>query len=275
MKIKIYQVDSFTNKPFEGNPAGVCILDNPLPDESMQSIAAEMNVAETAFAVPGDEGDIVRQIRFNLHWFTPTIEVDLCGHATLATAKVLFDEYGLLCDRLSFDTKSGELSVSKIDDRLSLDFPTDPTDHLEIPEETLKAYGISEAIETRKSRRMGMPLIEVPTPSVVKNLKPDFSRILELGDEFGSAVITARSDDASYDFISRFFAPKFGINEDPVTGAAHTVLGPYWAQKLGKTNLNAYQASARGGEVELIVRGDRIDLIGKALIVLKGEMNLP
>ncbi|MEE9554035.1 MAG: PhzF family phenazine biosynthesis protein [candidate division Zixibacteria bacterium] len=275
MKIKIFQVDSFTDVPFKGNPAGVCILEKPLSDELMQSIAAEMNVAETAFAVPVGDKDIKSQNRFNLRWFTPTVEVDLCGHATLATAKVLFDEYNINSETISFATKSGELSVSRNGDKLAMDFPADPTDHIEIPEEALKAYGIRESIEARKSRRMGMPLIEVASADIVRSVKPDFSRIMGLDGEFGSAIITARSDDANYDFISRFFAPKFGIDEDPVTGAAHTVLGPYWAEKLGKTILKAYQASARGGEVELNVRGDRIELIGQAVIVLEGEMEIP
>jgi len=275
MKMKIFQVDSFTDIPFKGNPAGVCVLERPIAEDLMQSIAAEMNVAETAFAMAENKGDIRDQSHFDLRWFTPTVEVDLCGHATLATAKALFDEYKINADTIRFATRSGELIVRQKGDRLSMDFPVDLAENAEIPEQALSAYGIDERVETRLSRRMNMPLIEVASPALVRSLKPDFNRILGLGDEFGSAIVTARSDDPRYDFVSRFFAPKFGINEDPVTGAAHTVLGPYWAEKLGKTRLKAYQASSRGGEMELLVKGDRIDLIGQAVVVLEGEMEIP
>lgn len=274
MKIRIFQVDSFTDVPFKGNPAGVCVLDRALPDDLMQSIASEMNLSETAFAVAASDEEIRRQSDFNLRWFTPTVEVDLCGHATLATARVLYDKYVVAADRVNFATKSGRLAVSKVGDRLAMDFPTDPSHKIEIPAEVLEAFDVNKVVESRKSKRMGMPLIEVESAEIVRGVKPDFGRIVGFGDEFGSAVITARSAESKYDFISRFFAPKFGINEDPVTGAAHTVLGPYWAEKLGKTKLRAFQASARGGEVELDVKGDRINLIGQAVIVLEGEINI-
>ena len=269
MRMRIYQVDSFTRIPFKGNPAGVCVLEKPLSDGLMQSIAAEMNLSETAFAVA-----VEAPSRYSLRWFTPTVEVDLCGHATLAAAKILFDSYQVETETLTFITKSGELRVAKADDRLVMDFPIDPPEFFKIPAEVLKAYGLDAAIECSRSRRMGMPLIEAASADIVRKVKPDFGRIMKLGDEFGSAVITARSDDPKYDFISRFFAPIFGINEDPVTGAAHTALGPYWAEKLGKMRMKAYQASARGGEMEVELRGDRIDLIGQAVVVLEGEMEI-
>jgi PhzF family phenazine biosynthesis protein len=272
MKIRIFQVDSFAEHPFKGNPAGVCILEKNLPESLMQSVSSEMNLSETAFAVPTTEGSVHRQDRFSLRWFTPTVEVDLCGHATLATAKILFDEYKVESDTIHFTTKSGELKVSRKDEKLVMNFPADPTEEIGIPGAVLGAYSIENAVETRKSKRMGMPVIEVESAEIVRNVSPDFGRIMTLGDEYGSAVVTARSDDPRYDFMSRFFAPKFGIDEDPVTGAAHTVLGPYWAEKLSRTQLRAFQASARGGEVELDVKGDRIDLIGQAVIVLEGEM---
>jgi PhzF family phenazine biosynthesis protein len=275
MKIRIYQVDAFTDVPFGGNPAGVCILEKPLAVKLMQSIATEMNLSETAFAVKKTDSAIQDQEEFDLRWFTPTVEMDLCGHATLATARILFDEYGVKGETIRFATKSGELALSRNGDRLSMDFPADPTDRIEIPDDVLKAFDIDKAIETGRSRRMGMPLIEVASAEILRSLKPNFNRILDLGDEFGSAVVTARSDESRFDFISRFFGPKLGINEDPVTGAAHTVLGPYWGEKLGKTELKSYQASARGGEVDLNVRGDRIDLIGQAVVVLEGEMEIP
>jgi len=272
--LKIYQVDSFTAVPFKGNPAGVCVSEKPLPDSLMQSIAAEMNLAETAFAVPTEPGSWQTRLRFNLRWFTPTVEVDLCGHATLATGKVLFDNYGVITDVIAFDTKSGELKAGRIEDMIFLKFPTDPPVRYDIPKEVLRAYGIENAVECRLSGRMGMPLIEVESAEIVRAIKPDFGKIMMLDGKFGDAVVTAKSDDPKYDFISRFFAPKFGINEDPVTGAAHTVLGPYWSEKLGKRHLSAFQASARGGEVNLIMTDKGIDLFGKAVIVFEAEMKI-
>lgn len=276
-RIKVFQVDSFAEQPFKGNPAGVCILEKELPENLMQSVASEMNLSETAFAVPAAEVPMPRQDQFKLRWFTPTVEVDLCGHATLATARVLFDEYGVKASSINFLTKSGDLKVARRDDCLAMDFPADFTNEVEIPEAVLSSLGLPSAENFCRSLRMNVLLVEVADENLVRNLTPDFARLLQISNRDGinGFIVTAAAGDSHYDFISRFFAPGFGINEDPVTGAAHTILGPYWANKLGKSNLRAFQASARGGEMELEVRGERIDLLGQAVIVLEGEMNLP
>jgi PhzF family phenazine biosynthesis protein len=275
-KIKIFQVDSFADQPFKGNPAGVCILGKELHENLMQSVAGEMNLSETAFVVPATEGPIPRQDRFNLRWFTPTVEVDLCGHATLATARVLFDKYGVEVESIKFLTRSGDLLVARRDDRLAMDFPVDLTEDIETPENVLSSLGLSSAKNAGRSLRMNVILVEAADENLVRNMTPEFGRLLQISNKDGinGFIVTAAAKGSGYDFISRFFAPGFGINEDPVTGAAHTILGPYWAKKLGKSALKAFQASARGGEVELLVRGDRIDLIGQAVVVLEGDMNL-
>ena len=273
-KLKIFQVDSFTDRPFGGNPAGVCILEKAISDHLMQSIAGEMNLSETAFAMPRADINVAEQSEFDLCWFTPTVEVDLCGHATLATARVLFDSYGVKASAIRFYTKSGELNVSRKGELLSMDFPGDRTEENETPPDVLNALGLEKAVKVSKSLRMKKLVVEVETHATVQGLEPNFSDLLRAESDLGSSgvIVTAPGGDTGYDFISRFFAPGLGINEDPVTGAAHTVLGPYWAAKLGRTNLKACQASARGGEMELVVRGDRINLIGQAVIVLEGEM---
>lgn len=276
-KIKIFQVDSFADRPFKGNPAGVCILDNELSENLMQSVAMEMNLSETAFAVPATQGPVARQDQFNLRWFTPTVEVDLCGHATLATARTLFDEYGVEAASIHFFTKSGELIVSRKDDRLAMDFPVDLTDNEDIPSEILKAMGIEKSIYTASSRNLNMKLIEVSGMEIVRKLRPNFGNLKAAGESFpnGGFLVTSRWGEGGFDIISRFFAPIYGIDEDPVTGAAHTVLGPYWSKKLGKNEIKSYQASARGGEVEVVVKGDRVDIIGDAVIVMRAEMTIP
>jgi len=273
-KLSIFQVDSFANQPFKGNPAGVCILEKELPEELMQSIAMEMNLSETAFCVPrGNSGFDIAE-KFDLRWFTPAVEVNLCGHATLATAKILFDEYGNSSKTLRFFTKSGELIVSKEGGKLCMNFPADPTVESEIPADALKALGIEKPAHTASSKNMKMKLIEVDGAEVVKNLKPNFGDLKAISDKLdnGGFLVTSRWGESGFDIISRFFAPVYGIDEDPVTGAAHTVLGPYWSKKLGKNEMKSYQASARGGEVKIAVKDDRVDIIGDAVIVMRAEM---
>lgn len=275
-KLDIFQVDSFADQPFKGNPAGVCVIRENLPEDLMQSISAEMNLSETAFCVPMDSDSFGNAREFDLRWFTPAVEVNLCGHATLATAKILYDEYQSNSDTIHFFTKSGELIVKKSGSKLAMDFPVDPTDKSEIPDDALFALGIEKPANTASSRNLNMKLIEVESPDTVKNLKPDFSALLKTGETFanGGFLVTSPWGEKGFDIISRFFAPVYGIDEDPVTGAAHTVLGPYWAAKLGKKEIRSYQASARGGEADVVVRGDRVDLIGKAVLVLRGEIFL-
>ena len=276
-KINIYQVDSFAKKPFEGNPAGVCVLPETINDDQMQNIAMEMNLSETAFCFPFEGKSAEESGEFELRWFTPAVEVPLCGHATLATAKVLFDEFNNRSNALHFFTKSGELIVGKNGDELTMDFPADPATKSEIPEEIFKALGISNPVNAVSSSNLNMKLIEVNSPDIVKNLKPNFGDLKTLGESFsnGGFLVTSRWGEKGFDIISRFFAPVYGIDEDPVTGAAHTVLGPYWSEKLGKNEIMSYQASARGGEVRVIAQGDRVDLIGNAVIVMRAEMITP
>lgn len=276
-KLNIFQVDSFTGQPFKGNPAGVCVTKEPLADNLMQSIAAEMNLSETAFCVPQSDSDFDKADMFDLRWFTPAVEVKLCGHATLATAKIIFDEFQSNSEALYFFTKSGELVVKKTGEKLAMDFPGDFADEAEISSDVLKALGIEKSIHTASSRNLNMKLIEVDGPEIVRNLKPNFGDLKAIGESFanGGFLVSSRWGEDGFDIISRFFAPVYGIDEDPVTGAAHTVLGPYWSKKLGKDEIRSYQASARGGEVDVTVRGDRVDIIGSAVIVMRAEIEIP
>jgi PhzF family phenazine biosynthesis protein len=259
----LFQVDAFAAGPFTGNPAAVCLLERPADPTWMQAVAAEMNLSETAFVhalADGDPG------RFGLRWFTPTVEVDLCGHATLASAHVLWDAGRLPPDTTArFETRSGTLTASRSGDELELDLPADPVTAAEPDRSLLDALGLTDAAASRG--RVGW-LVEVADAGVVRDARPDFSRLAA----FDIAVLTARADDPAYDFVSRCFGPKFGIDEDPVTGSSHCALGPYWAERLGKDDLTGYQASARGGVVRVRVDGDRTRLGGRAVTVARGEL---
>jgi PhzF family phenazine biosynthesis protein len=264
VRTPLFQVDAFASGPFTGNPAAVCLLERPAEPEWMQAVAAEMNLSETAFVHALDADDAGR---FGLRWFTPTVEVDLCGHATLASAHVLWDTRRLPSDTAArFETRSGTLSASSSGDEVELDFPSDPVTPAEPEPGLLDAIGLAEVAVASRGR-VGW-LLEVADASAVRGARPDFSRLAA----FDSAVLTARADGAAYDFVSRFFAPKFGIDEDPVTGTAHCALGPYWAERLGKTELTGFQASARGGVVHVRVDGDRTVLGGRAVTVSRGEL---
>jgi len=257
MNLQIFQVDAFTSEPFHGNPAAVVPLDAWLPDETMLGIAAENNLAETAFFVK--RGD-----RFDLRWFTPTVEMDLCGHATLATAFVLYKELGFDAPEIRFDTKSGELRVELDGELLVLDFPARPPQPLETPEGLAEALS-AEPSDVLKSRDY---LAVFPSEAHVAALRPDFRAIIDLGVH--AVIVTAPGD--SSDFVSRFFAPSVGVDEDPVTGSAHCTLVPYWAERLGKTELYARQISSRGGELFCELRGDRVRMAGNAVMYMKGEI---
>jgi PhzF family phenazine biosynthesis protein len=260
----LFQVDAFAFGPFSGNPAAVCLLERPGDPAWMQAVAAEMNLSETAFVhALGGEGPG----RFGLRWFTPTVEVDLCGHATLATAHVLWDTNHLAGDTAArFETRSGVLTASRSDDEVELDFPADPVTAAQPEPGLLDALGLTEVVVSSRGR-VGW-LLEVADAGGVRAARPDFSRLAA----FDSAVLTARADDAAYDFVSRFFGPKYGIDEDPVTGSAHCALAPYWADRLGQTELTGFQASARGGVVRVRVEGDRTMLGGRAVTVTRGEL---
>ena len=257
--MKIYQVDAFTEKPFKGNPAGVCVLDKQIEDDWMQNVAKEMNLSETAFLLANGDG-------YNLRWFTPTAEVDLCGHATLASAHILWEKGYLSKEQeAKFYTKSGLLTATITDGWIQLDFPATPEREADAPAELISALGV-EPIYVGKN--IFDYLVEVESEDVVKKLKPDFMRLAKI--PMRGVVVTASSKE--YDFESRFFAPGIGIPEDPVTGSAHCCLGPYWMKKLKKTSFIAYQASERGGVLKVKVAGERVLISGKAVTVMEGQL---
>jgi len=257
--MKIYQVDAFTEKPFKGNPAGVCVLDKQIEDDWMQNVAKEMNLSETAFLLANGDG-------YNLRWFTPSAEVDLCGHATLASAHILWEKGYLSKEQeAKFYTKSGLLTATITDGWIQLDFPATPEREADAPAELISAIGV-EPIYVGKN--IFDYLVEVESEDVVKKLKPDFMRLAKI--PMRGVVVTASSKE--YDFVSRFFAPGIGIPEDPVTGSAHCCLGPYWMKKLKKTSFIAYQASERGGVLKVKVAGERVLISGKAVTVMEGQL---
>jgi PhzF family phenazine biosynthesis protein len=261
VKIPLYQLDAFTREPFAGNPAAVCPLEAWLPDQTMQAIAAENNLAETAFFV-AENGD------FGLRWFTPVSEVKLCGHATLATAHVILNRLDPGRERVRFHTLSGPLDVERAGERLVLDFPALPLQKEHDPAIVAEAIGVRPTALWEADRAMAV----LEDAVQVRDLKPDIGRIEEL--PFGSLIVTARGFDGDCDFVSRYFVPKYGIPEDPVTGSAHCVLTPYWAAVLGKPKMFARQLSHRGGEVWVEDRGDRVRLSGECVPVIEGKLEI-
>ena len=261
MPTPITQVDAFTSVPFAGNPAAVCVLDAPRADAWMQNVAREMNLSETAFLDPRPEG-------YNLRWFTPAAEVDLCGHATLASAHVLWEEGRLPLDQTArFSTRSGWLSAVRQGEWIEMDFPATPDRPADTPAELADGLHVMPKYVGRSKFDY---VVELESDAMVRSLQPDLALLESLGGR--GVIVTSRSAAGEYDFISRFFAPAVGINEDPVTGSAHTCLGPFWSGRLGKTELMAYQASARGGVVRLRMNGERVLLGGRAVTVLRGEL---
>lgn len=261
-KLRFFQVDAFTDVPFKGNPAAICLLDTELPDATMQAIAYENNLAETAFVLSIDNG-------FSLRWFTPTVEIKLCGHATLATAHILWEKELLSGGETArFFTRSGWLTVTKNEQYIQLDFPRFELSNGEIPPAIINALDVKPINAACASD--GRFIIEVATEAEVRALKPDFT-ILK---NYEVAVVTSQGDHSGYDFVSRSFTAAHGVDEDPVTGSSHCALAPYWAQKLGRNNLSAFQASARGGALKLQVAGDRVLIAGKAITVIEGFFNL-
>ena len=258
---KIFQVDAFTDIPFRGNPAAVCILPEPAEEGWMAQVANEMNLSETAFLFKQEDG-------FSLRWFTPAVEVDLCGHATLATAHILYETNLLSPDQEArFHTASGLLTAKKQAEEIELNFPATPPEEVAAPPGLLKSLGVT-AEYVGQSRYDY--LVRVGSESEVLGAKPDFIGLKSLGVR--GVMVTSPSQSGEYDFISRFFAPGAGIDEDPVTGSAHCCLGPYWGEILGKDEMVAYQASARGGVVRVRVSPDRVYLSGKAITVSRGEL---
>lgn len=255
MKLKIYQVDAFTSRVFAGNPAAVCQLDAWLPDSLMQSIALENNLSETAFFVAEED-------HFSIRWFTPTTEVNLCGHATLASAFVLFECAGHESDRIDFASRSGMLSVSRTDDLLVLDFPVQRPEPCSLPEELVSAFG-HEPVECLRAADY-VAIFE--DEREVRSANPDIDALRAL--ESRGVIISAVGDDC--DFVARFFGPNVGVAEDPVTGSAYTQLVPYWATKTGKARFHARQVSERGGELHCELAGDRVLIGGRAAKYLEG-----
>jgi PhzF family phenazine biosynthesis protein len=256
--ILFFEVHSFTQKLFHGNPAGVCPLEKWIDDASMQCIAAENNLSETAFFVPNED-------HYELRWFTPTAEVDLCGHATLATAYVLFEHLGYEGDAIKLQTQSGELVVWKDNDFLIMDFPSRPAEPTSIPEHLIA--GLGREVEYVFKARDYMVVLE--SEQEVRELRPDFSELEQV--DCTGIIVTAPGDEV--DFVSRFFAPRVGVAEDPVTGSAHSTLTPYWADRLGKKHLTARQVSERGGDLWCKQADDRVQIAGHAVLYVKGFLN--
>ena len=262
MALTITQVDAFTSEPFRGNPAAVCVLPAPADPVWMQRVAREMNLSETAFLVRRENGE------FDLRWFTPAVEVDLCGHATLASAHVLWEEGHLPPGAPAvFHTRSGRLSATLRNGWIEMDFPAEPAKPVPAPDGLGAALGAELSYVGRNRFDY---LVVVATQATVQRLAPDYSRLGEI--ETRGIIVTAPADTAGVDFVSRFFAPRTGVDEDPVTGSAHCCLGPYWQSRLGRDTFTARQVSERGGLVKVAVRGERMTLSGQAVTVLRGAL---
>ncbi len=253
-------IDAFTDHPFAGNPAAVYVLPAWRDDKWLQLVAREMNLSETAFLVGNRDG-------FELRWFTPKVEVDLCGHATLASAHVLWTQGHNDADELRFETRSGTLKAQRRGRQIELDFPAKPAERAEPPPQLLEALGAKVVYVGRNKFDY---LVEVESEAILRSLTPDFTRLAAL--PVRGIIVTARSADPNFDFVSRFFAPAAGVDEDPVTGSAHCCLGPYWGRTLGKNDMRAYQASARGGIIAVRLAGERVRLGGAAVTVARGEL---
>jgi PhzF family phenazine biosynthesis protein len=260
MSLPYFHVDAFTGRMFAGNPAGVCMLADWLPTETMQRIAAEHNLAETAFFVQ-------RESAYELRWFTPAVEVDLCGHATLASAHVLFEHFRLSESVVHFQTRSGLLAVHRDDDRLTLDFPAWPPNECRPPTELIEGLGAAPTFAGKSRDYVAI----FDSEDEIRRLRPNMA-LLEKLDALG-IIVTAPGDEC--DFVSRFFAPGAGVPEDPVTGSAHCTLTPYWAGRLKKKSLSARQISARGGELHCELQGDRVRISGSAVTYMTGFIHLP
>lgn len=265
-KFKFWQVDAFTNTPFKGSPAAVLIHDDPMDDELMQNIAIEMNLSETAFIyLRKDKNPMLR-------WFTPMYEIDLCGHATMAAAQIYFSEIDKKATQVVFDTKFvGNLIVSKNQSALTMDFPARPGEEVKInsiPTFVLESLSKTKPVYARKSRDL---MLVFDDEATVLEMKPNFNALLDYKDFI---IVTAKSSNPKYDFISRFFCASDGILEDPVTGSAHCTLAPYWAKKLDKNNMTAFQASKRGGFLSLELKGDRLNITGEAVILIEGILKV-
>jgi PhzF family phenazine biosynthesis protein len=272
--MNLYQVDAFTDVSFKGNPAAICLISKDYSDEILQKIAAEMNLSETAFIYVPEIENVKETDTFRLRWFTPKIEVNLCGHATLASASVLFFEVGINSNVVKFDTLSGRLSAKKIDQSIGLNFPLNEPEEIVPPESLLKSMGIENCLAAAYASGVTDILLELEKEEDVLKANPNFDGMvnLKLDLDLRGVIITSKGSD-QVDFVSRFFAPWVGINEDPVTGSAHTILAPYWSKRLGKNEMIAKQISERSGMLKVKLVGDnRVEIIGKTSLVFKGEL---
>lgn len=261
MPIPIFIVDAFAERPFQGNPAAICPLEKPADPVWMQHVAAEMNLSETAFIVPGETG-------FGLRWFTPTVEVDLCGHATLASAHLLWERgFAPAGEPIRFQTRSGLLTSSRVGGKIDLDFPTEAAEPIAAMAELTIALGAEPVSQGRNRFDL---IAEFKSEEQVRALRPDFGRLGRIAAR--GIIVTAPSTDRRFDFVSRFFAPAVGVDEDPVCGSAHCCLGPFWSAKLNKTELVGYQCSSRGGIVGVRLQRERVVLRGTAVTVLAGQL---
>jgi PhzF family phenazine biosynthesis protein len=275
--LPIFQIDAFTGERFKGNPAGVCILKEPIDDKYMQLIAGEMNLPETAFVRPADGKSIHESGIFSLRWFTPECEVSLCGHGTLGTSEILYSHLGNINTQITFETKSGRLTSKRCGSGIALDFPLDEPLSFDVSTDILKAMGIDDyenAVIGKKTRKL---VIQLKEQTQIYELNPDFGQMKKINfkTDIKGIGVTCRGR-GKYDFVSRYFNPWAGVNEDPVTGSVHTLLAAYWGSLLNKSEMKAYQASKRGGEILLRVgKNDRVELIGQSVITLRGEVYLP
>jgi len=260
MGSKIFTVDAFTDKPFSGNPAGVCILSEEREEVWMQSVAREMNLSETAFLKKSDSG-------YSLRWFTPKVEVDLCGHATLASAHILFEKGYLNSEEQGrFHTRSGLLTATNKKSWIELDFPKQPVTPSPPPPGLVESLGVEPKFV---GKNVLYYFVEVESEEIVRGLKPNYTQLASV--PVNAVAVTSKATTSGFDFVSRFFAPSFGIDEDPVTGSSHCGLGPFWEERLHKSELAAYQASARGGVLHVRIVSDRVFMGGKAVTILQGE----
>lgn len=261
MGLRITQVDAFTNRPFTGNPAAVAVLTDIPADSWLQDVAREMNLSETAFLLPHDDG-------FDLRWFTPAAEVDLCGHATLASAHVLWEDGVLAAGATArFHTRSGLLTARRDGEWIELDFPARPARECPAPEHLVEALGVVPEWVGRSADDL---MVVLDSEKQVRSLKPDLSLLRRI--DIRGVIVTSEAISQGNDFVSRFFAPRVGVDEDPVTGSAHCTLAPFWEERLGRTNLLGYQVSGRGGKVRTRVAGERVHLAGQAVTVLRAEL---
>lgn len=270
--LKIYQVDVFTDEPYKGNPAAICILNEEISEEQMKLIAAEMNLSETAFVLP-----INKELNsYSLRWFTPEVEVPLCGHGTIGTAKVIFDEMKIESDAISFETKSGILIAKRYEDGIGIDMPLDKYEDIDLSADLLSVIGIDRYMDAKVGKTTRKVIIRVNTEDQIHKLNPNFNKMksLKFNEDVKGVAITTNNTH-NHDFLSRYFNPWAGINEDPVTGSVHTVLAKYWGEILNKSEMIAYQASNRGGKLNLrIMDENRLEVIGESVIVLKGDIYL-